>query len=688
MNSVLRNVLLGLGTSWLLAACGGGSDSGGEGGATVPAARPKAQAVATPDTVMAGASVTLQGSGLAAAGGELAYAWRLIGKPEGSQAEISDYASETATVVTDKPGAYTASLTVTEAGVASDPSHVDFRAKNPNPVAVVIPAVSGQPGQLIQLDGTKSVPPDDASAEGLSFLWTLSKRPDGSDAELDVPSDAQPRFKADQAGEYEATLVVSHGTKRSEAAVVIISISKPNVLPVAHAGEAQTVLRGTKVTLDGSGSHDDDGDPLQYRWRLTNAPLASRAVLQNADTVAPSFTPDATGAYTFSLSVYDGTARSARASTVVINAETPPNAPNTKPVSAFAAPDGLPTRDIPEGASFQVELGGRLWLAQTMGSYDLDGDKLTTEWKLLQHPIDFDPAGFTVFASGSAQLSNATKGEYVIQRRDFDGKEWSDPVTQTYDFKTGANRRPTAVAKVASGGSSMLINRTVTLDAMDSSDPDDNKLSYHWVLLDKPNHSRAQLEKADSANPTMLIDQPGPYTVALVVTDENGWSSRPAELSIMGKSHNNPPIFRPVVRGLGIDLNGYDPDGDELTYLLVVEQAPDMASLEPRNVRCDRYGAGRAGTYSNYKDGVATCTGVPRIYFNGDITRQYEGAEPDVVIAPGDYKVSVSVSDGVDIVDAVSLSFTAVNNLYCQPLKGSSVQAIVVVNKDNVCKPE
>lgn len=681
MKPVLRNVLAGLGMSWLLAACGGD-------GASAPVARPSAQARATPTVVVAGETVTLQGSGMAVTGGALVYEWRLIGKPEGSQAEIRRPDGAAATVVTDQPGDYAASLTVKEAGVASDPAHVGFRAKNPNPVAVVDPALSGQPGQLIQLNGSQSLPPDDASAAGLSYHWVLSQKPDGSVAALDDSASSQPRFTADLAGVYTATLVVRHGGRSSGLATVTIHISQPNRLPVAHAGSAQTVQRGVRVALDGSGSSDADQDPLQYRWRISSAPAASRAVLQNADKANASFVPDATGSYTVSLSVYDGTARSAQASTVVIKAETPPNAPNTKPVSAFGALDGFASRDIPDGDPFYVELGSaqssRVWLAQTMGSYDVDGDKLTTEWKLLQKPAHFNESGFSVFSSGSAQLLATVGGTYVIQRRDFDGKEWSDPVTQTYIVDVGANRRPTAVAKVASGGSSFTTGRTVTLDGSDSSDPDGNRMTYRWTLLDRPDNSRAVLEKADTVNPSFLVDQPGPYLVSLVVTDEKNWASRPVELTVMGKTKNNPPIFRPVIKGLGIELNGYDPDGDELTYLLLVEQAPDMRSLGPRNVRCDTLLGSRSSKYSNYKDGIATCINVPRIYFNGEISKQYGGDDPDVVIAPGDYTVSVSVSDGVEVVDAVRLSFSAVNNLYCKP-SASTIEAIVVVNKNDVC---
>src|SRR5690606_1357430 len=62
---------------------------------------------------------------------------------------------------------------------------------------------------------------------------------------------------------------------------------------------------GDTVTLDGTGSHDDDGDPLVYAWTL-EGPDGSTVSLSDPLAAQPTFTPDLAGAYTATLSVTDG----------------------------------------------------------------------------------------------------------------------------------------------------------------------------------------------------------------------------------------------------------------------------------------------------------------------------------------------------------------------------------------------
>ncbi|SVD90246.1 uncharacterized protein METZ01_LOCUS443100, partial [marine metagenome] len=75
----------------------------------------------------------------------------------------------------------------------------------------------------------------------------------------------------------------------------------PNTAPVANAGSAQTVDEGTLVTLNGSGS-DDDNDPLTYAWTgpqgvtLSDASSASLTfTAPQVDGVSAGSLPNITG---------------------------------------------------------------------------------------------------------------------------------------------------------------------------------------------------------------------------------------------------------------------------------------------------------------------------------------------------------------------------------------------------------
>jgi K319L-like, PKD domain len=76
--------------------------------------------------------------------------------------------------------------------------------------------------------------------------------------------------------------------------------------PMANAGPNQTVFVGSTVQLNGSGSTDQDGDTLTYRWLLISAPSGSTASLSSTTTVMPTFVPDKPGSYTVQLIVNDG----------------------------------------------------------------------------------------------------------------------------------------------------------------------------------------------------------------------------------------------------------------------------------------------------------------------------------------------------------------------------------------------
>ncbi len=87
-----------------------------------------------------------------------------------------------------------------------------------------------------------------------------------------------------------------------------------NSPPVANAGPDQMALIGTNVTLDGSGSSDADGDPLEYSWTQIGG---SNVTLSNPTAVNATFTPTEAGNYTFSLVVNDGIDYSPADTTVI-----------------------------------------------------------------------------------------------------------------------------------------------------------------------------------------------------------------------------------------------------------------------------------------------------------------------------------------------------------------------------------
>jgi len=72
---------------------------------------------------------------------------------------------------------------------------------------------------------------------------------------------------------FELTATDANGI--SAVDTVAIDVLPPNIDPVANAGADETVDEGTTVTLDGSGSSDQDGILQQYTWTQLNTPTVT-----------------------------------------------------------------------------------------------------------------------------------------------------------------------------------------------------------------------------------------------------------------------------------------------------------------------------------------------------------------------------------------------------------------------------
>jgi hypothetical protein len=58
--------------------------------------------------------------------------------------------------------------------------------------------------------------------------------------------------------------------------------------------------------LDGAGSHDQDDEPLLFRWSVAGQPPESAAWFSDPEAFRPLFFADRAGAYAIELVVFDG----------------------------------------------------------------------------------------------------------------------------------------------------------------------------------------------------------------------------------------------------------------------------------------------------------------------------------------------------------------------------------------------
>jgi hypothetical protein len=341
----------------------------------------------------------------------------------------------------------------------------------------------------VTLDGSAST---DANSDVLTYAWTLTSKPPGSNVALSSVTAVKPVFTADAVGTYVFTLVVNDGKVDSMPATVTITAALDEVAPVANAGAAQSVLTDAAVRLDGSASADANGDNLTYAWTLT-APSGSSAALTGATNVAPQFTPDVAGDYVASLVVNDGRL-SSTTSRVTITA-----------ALANAAP-------VANAGTAQAVTRGATVTFDGSASSDANGDALSYLWSLSSVP-----AGSAAALSAN-NIVNPTfapdlAGIYIAQLIANDGHVDSAPVTVSV---TAADTAP-----VANAGTAQSVARgiAVTLDGSASSDTDNDALTYSWSFVSVPAGSSAALSATNMIHPTFTPDVSGSYVVRLIVND-------------------------------------------------------------------------------------------------------------------------------------------------------------------------
>jgi subtilisin family serine protease len=297
-------------------------------------------------------------------------------------------------------------------------------------------------------------------------------------------TNADVRVRLQQTADYlGAYNLYGHGLVDADEA----ALPTGNQPPVANAGADQTVSdadgNGVEaVTLDGSGSYDQDGSIDTYEWK-EGATLLSSAV---------SFTRDfSVGMHNVTLTVTDdGGASSSDDVIVTVNANQPP--------VADAGADQTVSDADGDGVE-AVTLDGS-------GSSDPDGTIDSYEWK----------EGADVLSNAKSFTRDFSVGTHTVTLTvtDGGGASSSDNVIVTVN----ANQPP-----VADAGADQTVSdadgngvEAVTLDGSGSSDPDGSIDSYVWKEGETSLGSGASFTRDFSV---------GMHTVTLTVTDDDGANS-------------------------------------------------------------------------------------------------------------------------------------------------------------------
>ncbi|MCE2856585.1 MAG: PKD domain-containing protein [Comamonadaceae bacterium] len=169
--------------------------------------------------------------------------------------------------------------------------------------------------------------------------------------------------------------------------------------------------------------------------------------------------------------------------------------------------------------------------------------------------------------------------------------------------KDDANAAPTANAGVIQN---IAVGSLVTLDGSASTDANNNKLTYLWVVASKPTGSTAVLSSTIVPKPTFTADLAGTYTFSLVVND--GQLSSTATLAtVVASNANSAPVANAGVNqnvpsGAVVYLDASastDSNNDALTYRwsMLTKPTNSTATLLFPNSANPKFTADLAGTY-------------------------------------------------------------------------------------------
>jgi len=260
--------------------------------------------------------------------------------------------------------------------------------------------------------------------------------------------------------------------------------------PVANAGINKSVSEGAIVQLDGSGSYDDDGNPITYSWTAPAGITLDDSTMQKPTFTAPEVNVNTI--YTFTLVVNDGTDDSDPSTVKITVLQI-----NKRPVA-----DAGPDKSYNEGLS-SVSLDGSL-------SADPDVDVISYKWTSLDGIILFDALG--VSPTFNTPQVNSDK-DYRFKLEVADGLLTSFADTITIKV-VNLNIKPIAFA----GGDQTVNEGTlVQLDGSLSSDGDGEPITYKWLAPTNVILSSATISKPTFTAPLVQLDST--VIISLVVND-------------------------------------------------------------------------------------------------------------------------------------------------------------------------
>ena len=277
--------------------------------------------------------VTISGTGFDSDGDPLTFSWTQISGPN-----VNLKQDESVIKFESPEGIPNRSLVMTFEFVVSDPfggkaiDYVNISVLPPNnsPIAHAGPDTEVNENNLVNLICMGS----DRDGDPLTFSW---KQTAGMGVSISNPHTSTISFLAPSVVdlrtlEFDCTVSDGNLSSSDSVKISVLNVLSGNI--IADAGDDRIVNENRTLSLDGSGSYDEEGQQLSYSWTQISGETIT---LNNANAINPFFkSPSVTNGeikvLMFELSVFDDNGRS-DVDTVVITVD-PVNAPPEVTVKA------------------------------------------------------------------------------------------------------------------------------------------------------------------------------------------------------------------------------------------------------------------------------------------------------------------------------------------------------------------
>ncbi|XOF34682.1 MAG: PKD domain-containing protein [Candidatus Electrothrix sp. YB6] len=162
----------------------------------------------------------------------------------------------------------------------------------------------------------------------------------------------------------------------------------------------------------------------------------------------------------------------------------------------------------------QTAVAGETVCFDGSGSSDPDNDSLTFHWTLTAQPAD-SSATLDAPTAEKPCITTDLPGTYQVSLVVNDGTDDS-PADTAQAVVRIANQVPVADA---GPDQTAVAGETVCFDGSNSTDPDNDELTYTWDLTAWPAGSAAELDDPTAEISCIIADLPGTYQVSLIVND-------------------------------------------------------------------------------------------------------------------------------------------------------------------------